>query len=257
MGALIQTKGTQRLAKLLNNRFDDSGTGIDFARTVKSSSGSLLDAFANAQLDLLTVSDMFIAQNAVSGSWTTDLNDFLYPSATLKAASAVTANNVLTFTLPTGITALGAGCVIAKDAKVCSLAARKSIPKGTTVSLAPTLSGSTLTVTLSGNVTVAKDEMISFAKGNHERLVRRWRWYLKYDLSPANHAAIKRAISAALSDNDFDFKKITFQTVEDMQDVLVTTQKRLNNNDEFDDAYLMHVLLKTQATSAPDPLDPQ
>src|SRR6478672_6899593 len=115
MGALIQTKGTQRLAKLLNNRFDDSGTGIDFARTVKSSSGSLLDAFANAQLDLLTVSDMFIAQNAVSGSWTTDLNDFLYPSATLKAASAVTANNVLTFTLPTGITALGAGCVIAKD----------------------------------------------------------------------------------------------------------------------------------------------
>ena len=29
---LIQTKGTQRLAKLFNNRFDDSANGISAAR---------------------------------------------------------------------------------------------------------------------------------------------------------------------------------------------------------------------------------
>ena len=37
MGALIQTKGTQRLAKWFNDVFDDTGTGIKFARKVKNS----------------------------------------------------------------------------------------------------------------------------------------------------------------------------------------------------------------------------
>ena len=39
MGALIQTKGTQRLARLFNNRFDKGS--IDQTRNVQTSSGTL------------------------------------------------------------------------------------------------------------------------------------------------------------------------------------------------------------------------
>jgi hypothetical protein len=40
MGSLIQTKGTQRLARLFNNRFDKGSIGQ--TRQVKNSSGTLL-----------------------------------------------------------------------------------------------------------------------------------------------------------------------------------------------------------------------
>src|SRR5205809_8065924 len=121
MGAFIQTKGTQRLARFFNNLFDDSATGITFARGVATAASTLPNAFATNN-SLFTISEMFVAQNAVLATWTPDLNDFLYPSATLKAANAVNNGNVLTFTLPTGFAAqaLGPGCAIAQGAAVCS-----------------------------------------------------------------------------------------------------------------------------------------
>ena len=68
MGALIQTKGTQRLAKWFNNRFDDTATGLTAAGNVVSASCTLPAAFADSALNLLAISDRFIAQNAVSGN---------------------------------------------------------------------------------------------------------------------------------------------------------------------------------------------
>src|SRR5262249_16124362 len=98
-------------------------------------------------------------------------------------------------------------------------------------------------------------ERICFTQGRHEQLVRRWRWYLKYDLQPENHVAIRRAISNAL--NDSNFKKITFQAIEDTQRVLVNVETQLDSNFEFDDRFFMHIILMTHQTTSPDPIDQQ
>jgi hypothetical protein len=257
MGALIQTKGTQRLAKLFNDRFDGSGTGITFARGVQSTIAPLTKAFENGSNDLLQLSDMLIAQNAVQGHWPADGNDFLYPSATMTTSAATAGATTLDFTLPATINTVPG--YIAPGAAVCSLD-RKSIPRGTIVanngvSAVTGGAGGTFTVTLSTNVTVNAGEKISFAKGNNQQLVRRWRWYLKNDLQSANHDAIRRAIFQALDDPNF--QKITFQTIEDKQRVLINIETQLNNNFEFDDPCFMHIILLTQQTTSPDPLDPQ
>lgn len=261
MGGLIQTKGTQRLQKLFNNRFDGSATGINFARNVASSVCTLRSAFLDPSLNLLQISDRFIADNAVAATWPTDLDDFLYPSATMKAAIDTNNTNVLTFAFPSGFAAIPAGCAIAAGSAVCGLD-KKSIPRGTVVGAVANIGGGKFTVTLvdknavAVNVTVKAGERISFAKGKHERLVRRWRWYLQFDLKEENHDAIRRAISTALEDTDFG--KVIFQTIEDTQRVLISPQSKLNPaSDELDDEMHMYILLLTQSTTAPDKLDPQ
>jgi hypothetical protein len=261
MGALIQTKGTQRLAKLLNNRFDDTG-GMTLARKVASSVSSLSDAFANAAFNLWEISDKFIAQNAVTATWPADGNDFLYPGATMTTTnpSGAPATNVVNFTFAAGFTA-GMPAAIAQGVPVSSLDTRK-IPKGTFVGAAPVINGRNFSVTLVDksnnpvNVSLTNGEKINFAKNKHAQLVRRWRWYLQHDLKPENHVAIRNAISDALSDTSFT--KIIFQTVEDTQRVLVTPLSKFNpNSEELDDDMHMHILLLTQSTTAPDRLDPQ
>jgi hypothetical protein len=260
MGALIQTKGTQRLSRLLNNRFDDSSTGIGFARlTARSSVCSLADAFADPTLDLLDISDRFIAQNAVSGAWPADGNDYLYPGATLSTTNTgSTPTNVVNFTLPTGFAALPSA--ILANAPVTTLQSRR-IPKGTVVGAVSAVAAGKFNVTLVDktgapvNVVLNTGEMVSFSKNKNGQLIRRWRWYLGRDLKPENHSAIRIAISSALSDTSFT--KILFQTVEDVQRVLITPQSKLNANDELDDDMYMHVLLLTLSTTAPDKLDPQ
>jgi hypothetical protein len=262
MGGLIQTKGTQRLAKLFNGCFDDSVTGITLARTLTSSTGLLTDAFAAANVNLDFISDNFIAQHAVAGSWIADLNDVLYPSATLTASLATVGANVLNFTLPTGYALpLTANCAIASQSTVCSLALKNTIPIGTFVGAVTAGAGRNFTVTLvdkagaNVNVNVAAGDMINFAIGNHQRLVRRWRWYLQHDLKSENHQAIRLAISNAL--NDPTYIKIAFQTVEDKQKVLVTPHSKLGPGDELSNQMIMDILLLTQSTTAPDKLDPQ
>jgi hypothetical protein len=262
MGSLIQTKGTQRLARLFNDRFDKGS--IPTARGVSNSSPlSLAAAFRDTTQDLLTISDAFIAQFAGAG-WPADGDDFLYPSATLKAFAPTSATNVLNFALP-GVAAIPATSSIAKGSAVVSLDNRNTIPRETIVNTVSAVgAGGTFSVTLVDRtpaanpvpVTVPVGERICFTQGKHEQLVRRWRWYLKYDLKPDHHAAIRRAISTALDDQQFI--KVTFQTVEDIaQKALTIVETQLNKKFEFDDTYLMHIILMTQQTTAPDPLDPQ
>jgi hypothetical protein len=220
--------------------------------------------------NLADISEAFIAQNAVSG-WPADWGDLLYPSATMiptnpTAPGATT--STLQFALAPGTLATPSAVpsLIASGATVSNLNTRGRIPPGTQVGVVtPNLPARTFSVTLVDKpgpggvavpVPVVANEMISFAAGKHERLVRRWRWYLKNDLKPENHAAIKSAIYTALTEPSF--KKIIFQTVEDKQKVLVTTQQKLNNaSDELDDEFHMHILLLTESTTAPEQLDPQ
>jgi len=267
MGGLIQTKGTQRLARLFNNRFDAGGP-LTAALTVKSSGNTphpgaviLPAAFANANLDLLDISDLFIAQNALSG-WPNDWNDFLYPSATMAATNTSNSTATLNFTVAPGAP-LAAGSpasvptFIAQNAAVSNLTAAGKIPHGTTVNsvVVNVPPSGNFSVNLSANVKVDAGDLISFAKGKHEQLVRRWRWYLGKDLLQENHGAIRTAISNAFSDPSYI--KITFQTVEDKQHVIVTPFSKLDNSDELSNDMIMHILLLTQSTTAPDKLDPQ
>src|SRR5450631_599114 len=143
MGSLIQTKGTQRLANLFNNRFD-AGGALTAAASVKSAGNTLHpgnvllpDAFANAGLDLLAISDLFIAQNALSG-WPNDWNDFLYPSATMAATNTSNSTATLQFAVAPGAP-LAPGSpssvptFIAQNAAVSNLTAAGKIPHGITV----------------------------------------------------------------------------------------------------------------------------
>ena len=163
----------------------------------------------------------------------------------------------LRFALPAGIatipTFIAAGAAVS-----CFKGGRKKILRDTTVTMpptAPTGPGGTFDVTLSQPTTAVRGDLVGFAKGKHQMLVRRWRWYLKNDLRAENDAAIKQAISSALSDTEF--RKITFQAIEDTQKVIVRTETLLGTDLEFDDAYNLHVVLLTEQTTAPDPLDPQ
>jgi hypothetical protein len=264
MGGLINTKGTQRLANLFNSRFSNLQTAGAWASTgvVKNTfKGTLNDAFDKSEFDLLKISDSFIAQNASAGAngWPADGNDILYPGATM-TTTAVSSNTALSFNLPAGINALSGSSMIANGASVISLDKRGSIPINTMVATPPVVTAgapSTLAVTLNQNANNVKNgERICFITGTHQRLVRRWRWYLTHDLKPENNSAIQNAISAALDDSDF--QSITFQAIEDTQRVVTSIEQQMDvNNLAFINSFILHVVLLTQQTTAPDPLDPQ
>jgi hypothetical protein len=265
MGALIQTKGTQRLAKFFNQRFDGSQTGLSFIRSTTRAGGTkLTDDFDNTtgKNSLLKLSDLYIAQNATTAgtTWPQDGNDLLYPfSATMVPTNPGNAVSPL-------IIAVGGSKLpdaIKVGSTVSNLTVRSNIPSGTTVgTVVAGAAANTFNVTLfdtAGNplpVNVGAKDKINFATGKHERLVRRWRWYLKNDLLDQNDNAIRSAISAALDDPSISM--IIFQSAEDTQSVLVTTQQKLNNaTDELGDEIDMYILLLTQSTTAPERLDPQ
>jgi hypothetical protein len=264
MGGLINTKGTQRLANLFNSRFSNlnaAGKWTSTGAVPKTFGGTLNDAFDKNAFDLLKISDSFIAQNAAAAAnlWPADGNDILYPSATM-TTTATSNTATLSFNLPAGINALPAGSMIRNGASVISLDKRGSIQKDTTVATAPVVAAgppATLTVTLSQAANNASNgERICFITGTHQRLVRRWRWYLSHDLKPENDSAIKNAISSALDDPDF--QSITFQTIEDTQSVVTSIEQQLDaNNLVFINQFILHVILLTQKTTAPDLLDPQ
>ena len=264
MGGLIQTKGTQRLARLFNDVFSETATGISLARRVKNNVAggeTLTQSFKKLGNSLLEISDAFIAQNAIppnlgpgTPTWPDGGNDVLYPSATMKVDSVPAGPpNVLRFVLP-------AGCsmptyIITDAAVSCIKGGRKKILRETTVTGVVPVGGGVFDVALSKPTTAVKGDFVSFAKGKHQMLVRRWRWYLKNDLRAENDAAIKQAISSALSDTDF--QKITFQAIEETQKVVTRTETLLGDDMEFDDKYNLHIVLLTEQTTAPDALDPQ
>jgi hypothetical protein len=259
MGGLIQTKGTQRLAKLFNNRFSPLSTARPWTNNVGGVQTTLCAAFRNPGVNLLTLSDNFIAQYATT-AWPGNGNDLLYPSATMTVDVLPTGGspNTIGFKLPPGRSNIPGH--IQTNASFRNLDNRKTFPSGTTISAVSAVTGGaggTFTVTFTNPIltNLALSDRISFASGGHGQLVRRWRWYLAHDLLPENHAAIRSAISSALDDNDFT--QVTFQTVEETQRVIANVQRQTDANDEFDGTFILNIILLTQQTTAPDPLDPQ
>src|SRR5882672_4271260 len=175
MGGLIQTKGTQRLARLFNNRFDT--VSIVQTRLVKNSSGTLLQGAFATLPNLLTISDTFIAQNAGT-PWVPNVRDALYPAATLVAVTV--AAKSITFKDP----AAGWPTLIANNISAADLDHTGGVPKGaivTNVARGHPAAGQT-TVTFSMAVTAQVGDRISFCPLKHQNLVRRWRYYLGNDL---------------------------------------------------------------------------
>jgi hypothetical protein len=260
MGALIQTKGTQRLVKLFNSRFSNLVTARTWNNSIGGGKTNICAAFNAGKL--VDISDEFIAQNADISSpqtWPSDMNDLLYPSATL-SVGGVSNPSTFTFNIPSPgnppqvIVAPSGGTL---GSAVSCINRPKRIPHKTTVN-SFSVSGTTLTVNFTKNCpNLAANDLVCFAQGNHERLVRRWRWYLQNDLTAPNNDAIRQAINAALDDDTY--QNIQFQTVEDKQQVVTTPTATLtqDGNDELSDNMQMNILLMTQSTTSPDKLDPQ
>jgi hypothetical protein len=262
MGALIQTKGTRRLAKLFNNRFDPLSVARGWTNDIGGVQTTLPAAFRNPGANLLTLSDSFIAQHATANAtWLNNGNDLLYPSATMAVDVLPNAANpnVIGFRLPPGRATIPGH--IQPNASARNLDNRRTFPAGTVVQAVSAVTGGaggTFTVTFSQNpnlANLARLDRITFGLQRHGQLVRRWRWYLAHDLQPGNHAAIRSAISSALDDKDFI--RIVFQSIEEAQDVLVSVEGQTDNNDEFDGTFITYIVLLTAPTTAPDPIDPQ
>lgn len=266
MGALIQTKGTLRLAKLFNDVFShdpDDKVGLPQARRIRTSNNeALLQEFKKVANSLWEISDLFIAQfaspptgNPKTTTWPADGNDVLYPSATMVVV-AQTSRSELQFKLPTGVSMpsyIADGAAVSYPRK-----GKKKAQRGTTVDGTPSAAADgTFSVKLSLPLTddAKAGDFVCFAKGKHQQLVRRWRWYLKNDLRPENDTAIKQAIYSALQDKDCE--RISFQAIEDIQKVVKRTETLLDEDMELGDRYNLHIVLMTDQTTAPDPLDPQ
>lgn len=254
MGSLIHTRGTQRLARLFNDRFDKGS--MPQSQAAQNAAGlSLAAAFADTTKDLLKISDLFLAQNAGAGAnWPNDGDDFLYPSATMTLLAPVAAGGTaLTFTMPASAKIPDS---IVATAAVSTFAAR-FFPRGTQVQNRAAAAGViTVNVTQGASAAIAAGENICFTKGNNEQLVRRWRWYLKHDLQAGNHAAIQRAMATALAQNS-NCIRIGFQAIEDTQRVLINVQPQVDGNSAYDGSYKLDIILVTHQTTAPDPIDPQ
>ena len=250
MGGLIQTKGTQRLAHLFNNRFDTGS--IVQTRAVKNSSGtSLQGAFASLP-DLRSISDNFIAQFA-SNNWVPNIRDVLYPSATLVAV-AVSGSDV-TFRDP----AAGWPPLIANGISAADLDHPVGVPKGaivTRVAHGNPSAGQTK-VTFSIPVTAQVNDRISFCPVKHQNLVRRWRYYLGNELYASNHTAIQSAVLTALTDSSVS--SVFFQAIESatqtvfIETIFATTGADDDNLDPRHKS--LFVALMTARTNAPDPVD--
>jgi hypothetical protein len=264
MGALIQTKGTQRLANFFNRQRFDANSIIRTRNLQNNIAGAitlLRDAFASAldKTPLLTVSDAFIAQNA-GPTWFANGRDALYPATTL-VAQAIPAANQVTFNNPVPGWPNSIPLNVASPTITAQNLERPSIQRGTTVTMV-TPAGNQTTVTFSNNVNaaVAAGERVSFTNVNHQNLVRRWRYFLQVDLAPSNHSRIQTAVLAALFDPSV--ASMSFQAIEDIaQEVLVNTEYPTTGDAEDSNLVTANkyisLALITPRTSAQDPLDPQ
>jgi len=250
LGGLIQTKGTQRLARLFNNRFDNGSIGQ--TRAVQNSSNTLLKVAFATLPNLLAISDNFIAQYSSAAHWVPNGRDVLYPAATLVAVAV--AGRDITFKDPPG----GWPTLIANGISAGDLNHSAGIPKGATVTNVVPHAGQT-TVTFSVPVTAQVSDRISFCPVKHQNLVKRWRYYLGIELDPSNHTLIQKAVLTALT--DLSVTSVTFQALESttqsalIETILATTDADDDNLDPTHKS--LFIALLTARTNAPDPIDDQ
>jgi hypothetical protein len=258
MGSLIQTKGTQRLTHLFNNRFDKGSIGT--TQAVTNSSGATLQAAFATLPDLLTISDNFIAQYASADvTWVPKRRDVLYPSATLVAVAVAGASITFTDPVPPWPP------LIANSISAADLDRPGGVPKGATVNNVahnnPVAGQTTVTfaVPAGSAINAQVGDRISFCPLKHQNLVRRWRHYLANELLGFNHSAIQGAVLNALTPPAVT--SVTFQAIEDtvqavrIETIPGTTDDEDSNIDPTRKS--LFISLMTARTNAPDPIDSQ
>src|SRR5262249_45150368 len=94
---------------------------------------------------------------------------------------------------------------------------------------------------------------------HHANLLKRWKFYLQYELQSRWHHAIRKNILKALLDNSY--RRIIFDTLEGSDQIVLASDECQSSNINDDDNDIttkyMRILLVTPLTSAPDPLGPQ
>jgi hypothetical protein len=108
--------------------------------------------------------------------------------------------------------------------------------------------------------------------GKHPNLLRRWRFFLQYDLStqgPDNHEELRAALWRGLAETNFHgdpYTAIQFDCVEgDTQQILTSDEYLLTKNDNANDNDavldrtnpILRIVLVTAPTTAPGPIDDQ
>lgn len=256
MGALIQTKGTQYLASFFNQRFGNPATGgtLPTLRGVSMGGVSLATDFSKP----FGVSSLFYLSEKYRGQWG-DGSDVFYPACSITGVTSVAGNlSQLAFpgNIPTFITsAINAG---APTLLVYNESRPGIINAGITVQAAVNAT----TIRLSGNINntnspVQATDWLVFIDSNQANLLKRWKYFLQYDLLNHNHSEIQAAIHQVLVDTTFIYA--TFQTIE-------SASQTVSRAIEFDASAsgfaslgnkYMHAVLQTPRTTSPTPLDPQ
>jgi hypothetical protein len=92
---------------------------------------------------------------------------------------------------------------------------------------------------------------------HHQNLLARWKHFLRKELDPNWHTAIRDALYNALTAGDYN--KVVFDTViADAQYVMVADEYDLSaSGDNRAGTKYMKIVLVTPATQAPDPIDDQ
>jgi len=247
MGSLIQTKGTQYLANFFTQRFGATGGSLATLRGL----GTLTTDFSKS----FGVSSLFYLSEKYRGQWT-DGSDVFYPACSITGVTSVAGNlNELTFpgNVPAFITnAINAGTptlLVYSESRAASISAGIFVQASVNAT----------TIRLSNAVTsaVLATDWLVFIDNNHANLLKRWKYFLQYDLHSQNHSEIQAAIHQVLVDGTFDHA--TFQTIE-------STSQTVGRAIEFDasasnyvnlGAKYMQVVLQTPRTTSQIPLDPQ
>jgi hypothetical protein len=254
MGGLIQTKGTQYLANFFNQRFSSTGGSLTTLRGITIGGAvppSLISDFAKP----FGVSSLFYLSEKYRGQWT-DGSDVLYPACSISGVTSVAGNlNQLTFpgNVPAFIVnAINTG---APTLQVYNESRPGSINSGITVQAS--VSATTIRLSTAVNSAIQASDWLVFIDTNQANLLKRWKYYLQYDLLNKNHSEIQAAVHQVLADLSFDHA--IFQAIE-------STSQNVDRAIEFDAAAsnyaslgvkYMHVVLQTARTTSPTPLDPQ
>ena len=276
MGALIQTKGTQLLARFFSSQF---GAGTYDARSVNlnwmrnnpsdahggpgggaSQVQNLINDFGlipygGAKINPLSLSRYFLydlSQNYSGlGPNSTDL---FYPPLTanpagldLTTGAAIQAGDgQLTFALVPSWVRVG----------MTITDTRGAIAPNTTVQ--NPITATYFAISANAVAAAAAGDQITFSDPNHANLLARWQYYLQYEMQPAVHDTIRQGIYLALVDGSV--KNIKFDAVEHtVQTANISNEyEALPSGGKLDDTRKhMRILLLTSATKSPTNVDSQ
>ncbi len=258
MGMLIQTKGTQFLAQFLTARFGaafDTTNPANAHGNTETNLAAMRRLYQTAFTGAFSGASLYSISEAFLGQWF-DGSDVFYPTATVTTGQALApaTPTILNFNnpLPNCVTSRGSTLTAIWDETTPG-----AIPAGATF----TITGASQ-MTFSRTVTVGANDHLVFSNSNHPQLIKRWKFYLKNELTSGNNRMIESAILDGLNCTSCNY--IMFHTIESStQNVLRSLECynitdtsgnviKLDQNNKY-----MDILLQTPPTAATDSRDPQ